>query len=233
MNNSQTRISFDNYNYDKPLEFNVDRLEKVLAGVANVKGIQHRLSETFVLLFRETFLDMPYMSNSSPFPNTSNWTHHTYYSIRAAAKALFLSCTFETMGRLDAVIQTIDEYPGVILVAEWETKAFSTFGPGKELEKLWIGANKHPRADALLFTYCPTDQLLSYIKQTVQFWQSQITPRQNPPSLYLTVIATRRVGRDDEFVFLRTLEIASASVGLWHDLGFVDLEDYGQCIEGT
>jgi len=36
---------------------------------------------------------------------------------------------------------------------------------------------------------------------------------------------------NDQFVFMRTLEIDSDIVGLWHDLGFVELDDYKSCVE--
>ncbi len=49
--------------------------------------------------------------------------------------------------------------------------------------------------------------------------------------MFLTVIATRKNMGNDEFVFMRTLEIDSDIVGLWHDLGFVELDDYQSCLE--
>ena len=144
---------------------------------------------------------------------------------------MYLSCTFETMGRLDAVIETVFDYPGIVLVAEWEANAFTVFGPGNELEKLWLAANNQKYADAFLFTYCPLNRLSEFIVRTVDFWQSQRSLRETFPRLFLTVIATRKVLRDDQFIFMRTLEIDSKVVGLWHDLGFVDLDDYKTCLE--
>lgn len=222
-------ITFENY--DKPVEYNLKKLEQSLIGISSVSGIQHRLSETFTLLFRDIFADFPLTSFSGGVPNRSNWTHHTYYTIRTTAKSMFLSCTFETMGRLDAVIETYSEYPGIILVAEWETNAFSVFGSGKELEKLWASAEGHKHADAFLFTYCPFNKLSDFTRQVVVFWQSKLSARERHPSLFLNTVVTRRNMRDDEFIFLRTMEISSENVGLWHDVGFVELEDYRSCIE--
>lgn len=37
--------------YDKPLPSNIERLKNHLAGLSQVIGVQHRLSETFVSLF--------------------------------------------------------------------------------------------------------------------------------------------------------------------------------------
>ena len=132
---------------------------------------------------------------------------------------------------LDAVIETISDYPGVILVAEWESTAFSVFGPGNELEKLWLAVNNQKYADAFLFTYCPLSKLSDFITQTVDFWQSKKSLRETFPRLFLTIVATRKILRDDEFIFMRTFEIDSDVVGLWHDLGFVEFDDYKSCVE--
>lgn len=220
-------ITFENY--DKPVDYNLKRLEGYLSGISTVVGVQHRLSERFVQLFRENFFDLPF-SSSTPI-NTSNWTHHTYFAIRTTAKALFLDCTFETMGRLDAVIETTSEYPGVILLAEWESKAFSVFGANNELDKLWTGVNQYEHADAFLFTYCSLDNLFDFTKKVVEFWQSKNSTRQNPRSLFLTIVVTRRIGRIDEFIFMRSIEIRPTVVLLWYDLAFVTLEEYKNCAE--
>lgn len=218
-------------NYDKPLDSNLQKLSQLLSGKSEVVSVQHRLSETFTHLFRDNFLDLPLISILNTAPSRSNWTQHTYYAMRTTAKALYLSCTFVTMGRLDAVIETVFDYPGVILVAEWESNAFTVFGPGAELEKLWFAVEKHKHADAFLFTYCPLDRLLEFVGSVIDFWQSKRSLRETFPKLFLTVIATRKVMRDDQFIFMRTLEIDSEIVGLWHDLGFVELDDYRTCLE--
>ncbi len=224
-----TEIVFKNY--DQPLIANLEQLKQLLSGKSAVVGVHHRLSDAFTRLFRENFLDLPLTPALKIAPNRSNWTHHIYYSIRTTAKAMYLSCTFETMGRLDAVIETMFDYPGVILVAEWESNAFSVFGQGNELEKLWLAANNQKYADAFLFTYCPIGRLSEFIIQTVDFWQSKTTLREMFPRLFLNVIATRKKMGNDEFVFLRTLEIDTETVALWHDLGFVELDDYKSCLE--
>jgi hypothetical protein len=218
-------------NYDKPLVANLEQLDQLLRGKSRVVGVEHRLSETFTRLFRDNFLDVPLVSDLNASPNRSNWTHHTYYAIRTTAKAMYLSCTFETMGRLDAVVETLFDYPGVILVAEWESNAFTVFGPGKELEKLWFAVNTHKHADAFLFTYCPINKLSEFITRTVEFWQSMASSRETFPRLFLTVIVTRRRIQDDQFIFMRTLEIDSDIVGLWHDLGLAELDEYKACLE--
>lgn len=224
-----TEIIFKNY--DQPLIANLEQLKQLLNGKSAVAGVHHRLSEAFTRLFRENFQDIPLTPSLKTSLSKSNWTHHIYYAIRTTAKAMYLSCTFETMGRLDAVIETTFDYPGVILVAEWESNAFSVFGPGNELEKLWLAVDNQIYADAFLFTYCPISRLSEFFVRTVEFWQSKATLREIFPRLFLTVIATRKKMGNDEFVFMRTLEIDSDIVGLWHDLGFVELDDYKSCLE--
>lgn len=134
------------------------------------------------------------------------------------------------MGRLDAIIQTADEYPGVIMVAEWETNALSIFGEHRELDKLWAAANAKPYADAFLFTYCPCESFFDVIRRVVEYWQGKESLRETPPSLYMTIVAHRRVKRTNEFLFVRTMEIRKSVVQLWHDLGFISAPDYLECI---
>ena len=141
-------------NYDQPLTANLQQLAHLLNGKSRVVSVQHRLSETFTRLFRDNFLDLPIVSTLNTEPNRSNWTQHTYYAMRTTAKALYLSCIFETMGRLDAVIETVFDYPGVVLVAEWESDAFTVFGQGKELEKLWFAVENHKYACLLYTSRC-------------------------------------------------------------------------------
>jgi hypothetical protein len=214
---------------DRPLESNLQKLSHHLDGVSSVRSVQHRLSESFILLFLENFVDTPPTLEEAL--NWSNWTHHTYFAIRSTAKVLGLVCTFETLGRLDAVVQSANDYPGVILVAEWETNSSSVFGEGCELDKLWTTVNQYEQADAFLFTYCSTDTLYDLTKKVVQYWQGRETARQNAPSLFLTIVAYQRAKRSNRFVFMRTLEISPATVLLWHDYGFVSAEEYLECVQ--
>lgn len=94
------------------------------------------------------------------------------------------------------------------MFAEWESNAFSVFGANNELDKLWMAANQYEHAHAFLFTYCPLDNLFDFIRKVVEFWQSQTSIRQNPPSLFLTVVVVRRTRRNDEFIFMRSIEIS-------------------------
>ena len=102
---------------------------------------------------------------------------------------------------------------------------------GVPLEEVFSAADNQKYADAFLFTYCPISRLSEFIIRTVDFWQRNSTLREMFPRLFLTVIAIRKKMGNDEFVFMRTLEIDSDIVGLWHDLGFVELDDYQSCLE--
>lgn len=215
--------------YDRPIPSNIEKLQEALGNTCKVIGVQHRLSENFVSLFLDYFAETPLSLNENL--SKSNWTHHVYFAIRSAAKTLYLGCTFETMGRLDAVIDTLNDYPGVILVAEWESDSSSIFGKNDELAKLWNGAQQHPEADGFLLTYCTVEKLNDFIKQVTQYWQSQTNARENPPSLFLVVIAYEQEKRNQKFLFVRSLEISSTTLFLWHDFGFVATNEYLQSLE--
>ncbi|GAP16643.1 hypothetical protein [Levilinea saccharolytica] len=210
--------------YDRPLPVNVEKVQEALKDKCKVVGVRHRLSENFVLLFLHYFAETPLNSNESI--NRSNWTHHVYFSIRSAAKTLYLGCTFETMGRLDAVIDSLSVFPGVILVAEWESDPSSIFDKDKELEKLWNGVQQNPESDGFLLTYCSVDKLNDFIRTVTQYWQSQINTRENPPSLFLVVIAYEQEKRSQRFIFVRSMEISLSTLFLWHDFSFVDTNEY-------
>lgn len=214
--------------YDKPLPSNIERLKNHLTGLSQVIGVQHRISETFVSLFLHNFGDFPLTTSENL--SKSNWTHHVYFTIRSTAKNLYLGCTFETMGRLDAVIESLDEYPGVILVAEWENESSSIFGAHNELEKLWEATNQHQNADAFLLTYCCVETLFDFTKKVVEYWQSQSTNRESFPSLFLVIIVYKRERRNHRFIFIRTQEITKFTLLLWHDLGLAPLNEYFEAI---
>jgi hypothetical protein len=215
--------------YDRPLPINVEKLQKSLDGRSKVVGVRHRISENFISLFLDYFADTPLSANENL--SKSNWTHHVYFAFRSAAKILYLGCTFETMGRLDAVIDTLDDYPGVILVAEWESDAASVFGGKNELSKLWNGSQQHPEADAFLLTYCNVEKLNDFVKQVAHYWQSQVGIRKNHPSLFLVIVACEQEKRNQRFLFVRTLEISSSTVFLWHDFSFITDEEYLKALD--
>lgn len=215
--------------YDRPLPQNIEHLQKSLDHVSTVRGVRHRISETFVLQFLEYFADTPLTAGDNL--TKSNWTHHVYFAFRSTARTMYLGCTFETMGRLDAVIETLNEYPGVILVAEWESEPASIFGSGKELDKLWRGTLRHRNADGFLLTYCNIAEMNDLTKQVVEFWQGSKSYRDNFPSLFLVVIAFKQDKKSQKFLFVRSMEITASEVLLWHDLPFVPTDEYLEAVQ--
>lgn len=135
------------------------------------------------------------------------------------------------MGRLDAVIDTLDGHPGVILVAEWENDPSSIFGEDNELDKLWNGTHRHQNADGFLLTYCSIEGLEEFTKRVVEFWQVRKSDRENYPSLFLVIVAYRQEKRVQKFLFVRSLEITSSEVLLWHDLAYVIAEEYLEAVQ--
>ena len=207
---------FNGYSVNEELKKNV---EENLKEVTLVKQAEYRLAEVFTLAFRENFMNRPYHLWQKA-ASRSNWTYHTAFAIREAAQTLGLSCTFETMGKLDALIETAEKKPKTVLLAEWESDYQSVFGKGKELDKLWRGLSRKRYASALLFTYCPLDKYYSFIKDVVVYWQKRAARSKYPPSLFLPVVVYEVQGSDLVFQFIRTIEILPKEIVLWGDLYF-------------
>lgn len=198
-----------------PTDEVVKETERNLEGVTSVVPVQHRWAESFALVFRENFLNMPsytLMSGASK----SNWTHHTAFEIRETAEILGLSCVFETMGKLDATIYTGGDPNKVVLMAEWESDCQTVFGEGRELDKLWKGVRHNKDAHALLFTYCPQNKYYDLLKQVVEFWQGRSAKVKNASSLFLLVVTLDSTQGQIDLV--RTTEILPDKVLLWDDL---------------
>lgn len=174
-----------------------------LEGVSKVRSVHHRLEERFVLLFREKWLDIRFGDGPR---SMSNWTYHTALAIADAAKELGLNCTFETRGRLDAVIDTFSDELGVLFYAEWESRHRTVFGEGKELDKLWDGASSDPISHGFLFTYCPIEDYYSFTKDVVINWQQKKPISNRFPSLFLTTVVTKGLSKNNFPKFYGVLE---------------------------
>jgi hypothetical protein len=130
--------SYEGYSLNKHWK----QIEDKLAGTAVVKPARHSLAQLFTLVFRKRFVARApagQLRNGEYVATRSNWSYHTAISVHSAAWTLNLSCRFEVMGRLDAVIETPEEKPRVVLLAEWEWDHKDVFGKGKELDKLVKG----------------------------------------------------------------------------------------------
>lgn len=199
-----------------PADEDLKKLEISLKGVTTVKPARHRLAELFVLLFREKFLYAPYHLWQGA--GKSNWTYHTAFSIQETARTLGLNCIFETLGRLDALVETMNEKPRIVLLAEWESNHRSVFGKDKELEKLWKGLQRKRQAHALLLTHCPLDKYDDFTKNVVEYWQKKAAKRKYFPILFLLVAIYEDSASLPQS--LSTIEIFPKEVLLWDGLGF-------------
>ncbi|MCB8975783.1 MAG: hypothetical protein H6654_19645 [Ardenticatenaceae bacterium] len=191
-------------------------IEGALVPVTKTKVQPFSISAMFTLIFMQFFsFRMP--TSMSKVLSQSNWTYHTAFSIGRAAETLGLDCTYETMGRLDAVIQIPGEEPRTILFAEWEARYKSVFGEGQELEKLWSGSTQNKGANALLITYCPFDEYGAFVREVTEFWQTRDKLRKHRPVLFLVTILYEKENRMDVFQTISGIEIHKDGVKIWGD----------------
>lgn len=192
-----------------------------MKGITAIKASDYNLSEVFTLIFREQFVkELPLdFSNEKVGVRRSNFTLHTAFSFRATAKLLDLNWRFETLNRIDGFIETLEEKPRPILLAEWEWNHEDIFGTGKELEKLKKGVEGLTDADGLLLTYCPTEKYLVLLEEVVKYWQHEVN-KKNFPLLYFITLGYKVLPTILEFQYLRTVQISAKEVILWDDIPF-------------
>lgn len=150
----------------------------------------------------------------------SDWAQSIAYAIRKASDVFLLSCRFEAMGKLDAVIERrYQERSHVVLLAEWEWDCWSVFGERQELERLSNGVAEQDAADALLFTYCPSYQYHDLVADVVKFWQNRAAKNQgSSPVLYLMVAAYEKSASVETTVrFIRSVEVHAREIRVWRD----------------
>jgi hypothetical protein len=209
-------IQYAGYGINKHLK----EVQQKLKDTSAVSSATHVLSELFALVFRERFVasgPAGKFEREEYVASRSNWTYYTALSVHAAAQALNLSCRFEVLGRLDAVIETREAKPQVILLAEWESDYRDLFGKGKELSKLLGGVKAHKGADALLFTYCPENQYLDFAKAVVEYWQGKLPARSHAVLYSLTFLYEQKRPLHF-FQCLRTMQVPRREVLLWDDI---------------
>ncbi len=192
----------------------INELEKALTSTTQIKIQPFCLSSTFTLFFMELFWLRPPVFSGTAL-NQSNWTYHTAFSIKKAAETLGLDCIFETMGRLDAVIQLPSDPPQTILFTEWESRYKSVFGKGKELEKLWQGASQNQGTNALLITYCPLEEYGSFLRDVAEYWQNIDKRRKKRPVLFLVTILYQVNKNLHAFHTISGTEIHKEGVKIW------------------
>jgi hypothetical protein len=215
----QTRL--DEHSPESVLEH--EHIQSRLSHLADVSPLNIDVTFTFSISFVEAFLnDMPnYEISAGNFGATrSNWTYHTAMAIAQTCKTLNLTCKFEALGRRDAVIETRDEKPEIILVAEWEWDYEDIFGKGKELDKLKASCKASKTAEAFLLIYCPISKYLDHLQRIAEDWIGAMKKVKTPPSLFLhTIIFKERAGYR-EFDRLMTVEINPSGINVWNERYF-------------
>ena len=197
-----------------------DRIEAKLKHLAEVRQLNFYIAFIFSVVFVEIFWnDTPsYELSPGVFGATrSNWTYHTAGAMSQTCKILNLTCKFEALGKRDAIIETKEQFPEIILAAEWEWDYNDIFGAGKELDKLKITCQKNPTADAFLLIYCPITKYLSHLEKISEYWISETATDEQAPTLFLhTVIFEEKEG-NREFQRLKTVMIHSTGIDVWSD----------------
>jgi hypothetical protein len=195
----------------------LDNLSDRLRKITQVKTLFRSRTQLFTLVFRELLVsDWLRFDRRS----RSDWTQSIAFAMRRASDVFLLSCRFEAMGKLDAVIEgRHQERSHVVLLAEWEWDCWSVFGESQELEKLWNGVAEQDAADALLFTYCPSHRYHDLVADVVKFCQNRAAKNQgSSPVLYLMVAVYEKSASVETMVrFIRSVEVHAREIRVWRD----------------
>ncbi len=177
----------------------------------------------FSLAFAQMFLgDTPnyQLKNGTIGATRSNWTYHTAFAIAQTSKMFNLICKFECHGKRDAVIETNEDEPQILLFAEWEWDYEDIFGKGKELEKLKISCKESKTAEAFLLVYCPKHKYPDYLFRIAEFWINAFKKSKNPPSLFLHTIIFEDMKTYRGFKQMITVVIDPTYLRILSDISF-------------
>ncbi|MCD9188299.1 MAG: hypothetical protein LUM44_17920 [Pyrinomonadaceae bacterium] len=205
-------------------EFNI--IKEKLASTVDVLSFEVDIYYAFSLTFARLFIaDTPnYKMNDGTIGATrSSWTYHTALALAQTSKMFNLHCKFESHGKRDAVIETADEEPEVLLFAEWEWDYEDIFGNGKELEKLKNSCRETRTAEAFLLVYCPSHKFADYITRIAEFWIKGFRRTKNPPSLFVHTIIFEQQKYVREFERLKTVVVNPTEVWVLNDIYFPNL----------
>lgn len=195
-------------------------VEDVLAPITVIESTRHTLSDLFVLVFREVFnANMPpeYDLGSGRIgARISSWTYSVALSMLKTAEILCLDCRFESHGLLDGLVETREEPRRSVIVAEWEWKNDTIFGPKKEIDKISEALRSHTTADGFLLTYCPIADYPNWLRLVVSQWQRQTNEQEGIQLYLITVLHTGKTFRELESI--RTVQIYPSLVRVWDDL---------------
>ncbi len=227
--NSESEVEFLNppsvkhEEVGEPIFESVHKYEKIEAKVkhlAEVSQSHFDIDTVFSVLFVAFFWnDTPsYELLPGVYGATrSNWTYHTAGAISQTCKILNLTCKFEASGKRDAIIETRDETPVMLIAAEWEWDYDDIFGAGKELDKLKVTCQNNPTANAFLLIYCPISKYLNHLEKIAEFWIGETATEEQAPTLFLHTVIFEEKGRSREFQRLKTVMINPTGIVVWSD----------------
>lgn len=205
------------------LTIEYEQIENRLKAIVEVLPYEVDIYYAFSLTFARIFLgDTPNykLKNGTIGATRSSWTYHTAFAIAQTCKMFNLLCKFESHGKRDAVIETNEEEPEVLLFAEWEWDYEDIFGKGKELEKLKDSCRETKTAEAFLLVYCPNHKYPDYLCRIAEFWIRAFKRNKNPPSLFVHTIIFEEAKTAREFERLKTVVINPKEVWVLNDLYF-------------
>lgn len=197
-----------------------NRIESKIKHLTEVRQLNFDITFIFSILFVEIFWNNVPNYELSPgvFGATrSNWTYHTAIAIAQTCNILNLTCKFEALGKRDAIIETKESMPEIILVAEWEWDYDDIFGTGKELDKLKNTCIKNQTANAFLLVYCPISKYLDYLEKIAEFWINETATEEQSPTLFLHTVIFEEKGSSREFQRLKTVMIHQTGIDVWSD----------------
>lgn len=210
------------------VEIEYEQIENKLKDIVEVLPYEVNVYYAFSLTFARIFLgDTPNyrLKDGTIGATRSSWTYHTAFAIAQTCKMFNLLCKFESHGKRDAVIETNEEDPQILLFAEWEWDYEDIFGEGKELKKLRDSCRETKTAEAFLLIYCPNYKYSNYICRIAEFWVKAFKRNKNPPSLFVHTIIFNESKNTREFERLKTVVINPLEVWVLNDLYF-DLQNY-------
>lgn len=205
------------------LAIEYEQIESRLKDTVEVKPWEVNIFDAFSLTFARIFLgDTPNykLKNGTVGATRSGWTYHTAFAIAQTCKMFNLLCKFESHGKRDAVIETNEEEPEILLFAEWEWDYEDIFGKGKELDKLKNSCRETKTAEAFLLVYCPSHKYPDYICRIAEFWINAFKKNKIPPSLFVHTIIFEEMKTAREFERLKTVVINPIEVWVLNDLYF-------------
>lgn len=186
-----------------------------------VTPVEISRSETFSIIFREIFLtDTPsYKLSANTYGAIrTSWTYHTAFATSQTSRTMDLTCKFESRGRRDAVIETKEDDPSILLFAEWEWDYLDVFGKGKEIEKLKESCRSEKNTSAFLLTYCPEKEFENYWQKVAADWLTPKRTKVIEATLFLHIICFQENLKTRTFQELNTVVINSSKIELWTPL---------------